>query len=41
MNAFEFFTEQILGMKWLSDLITLFVENILKLDVSSKLRGNL
>ena len=41
MNAFEFFTDQILGMKWLSDLITLFVENILKLDVSSKIGGSI
>ena len=41
MNAFEFFTEQILGMKWLSDLITIFVENILKLDVSSKMGGSI
>lgn len=41
MNAFNFFTEQILGMKWLSDLITIFVENILKLDVSSKIGGSI
>lgn len=40
MNAFEFFTEQILGMKWLSDLITIFVENVLKLDVSSRIGGS-
>ena len=39
MNAFEFFTEQILGMKWLSSLITIFVENVLKLDVSSRIGG--
>lgn len=41
MNAFNFFTEQILGMKWLSNLITIFVENILKLDVSSRLGGSI
>lgn len=41
MNAFNFFTEQILGMKWLSNLITIFVENILKLDVSSKIGGSI
>ena len=40
MNAFEFFTEQILGMKWLSSLITIFVENVLKLDVSSRIGGS-
>jgi uncharacterized membrane protein YraQ (UPF0718 family) len=28
-------------MKWLSDLITLFVENILNLDVSSKIGGSI
>ena len=33
--------KQILGMKWLSDLITLFVENILNLDVSSKIGGSI
>ena len=41
MNAFNFFTEQILGMKWLSNLITIFVENILKLDVSSRIGGSI
>ena len=41
MNAFEFFTEQILGMKWLSSLITIFVENVLKLDVSSRIGGSI
>lgn len=40
MNAFEFFTDQILGMKWLSSLITIFVENVLKLDVSSRIGGS-
>lgn len=37
MKVFNFFTDQILGMKWLSDLTTLFVENILNLDITSKL----
>lgn len=41
MNIFNFFTEQALGMKWLSDLITSFVENILSLDVNSKLGGSI
>ena len=41
MNAFEFFTDQILGMKWLSSLITIFVENVLKLDVSSRIGGSI
>ena len=41
MSILNFFTEQILGMKWLSDLITLFVENILNLDVSSKIGGSI
>lgn len=41
MNAFNYFTEQILGMKWLSNLITIFVENILKLDVSSRIGGSI
>lgn len=41
MNIFNFFTEQILGMKWLSDLITLFVENVLNLDVASRMGGSI
>ena len=41
MSIFNFFTQQILGMKWLSDLITLFVENILNLDISSKIGGSI
>jgi uncharacterized membrane protein YraQ (UPF0718 family) len=41
MSIFNFFTQQILGMKWLSYLITLFVENILNLDVSSKIGGSI
>lgn len=38
---FDFFTQQILGMKWLSDLVTLFVENVLNLDVTSKVGGSI
>lgn len=38
---FDFFTQQILGMKWLSDLVTLFVENVLNLDVASKVGGSI
>lgn len=41
MSIFNFFTKQILGMKWLSDLITLFVENVLNLDVSSRIGGSI
>lgn len=41
MSTFNFFTEQILGMKWLSDLITLFVKNILKLEPSSRIGGGI
>lgn len=41
MGIFTFFTDQILGMKWLSDLITLFVENLLGLDVASRLGGSI
>lgn len=41
MSIFNFFTEQILGMKWLSDLITLFVENVLNLNVSSRIGGSI
>lgn len=41
MDIFKFFSDQILGMKWLSDLITLFVENLLGLDVSSRLGGSI
>ncbi|SCH47945.1 Predicted permease [uncultured Clostridium sp.] len=40
MSIFNFFTEQILGMKWLSDLINLFVENVLNLNVSSRIGGS-
>ena len=41
MDIFNFFTEQILGMKWLSDLITLLVENVFNLDVTSRLGGSI
>lgn len=41
MNIFNFLTEQVLGMKWLSDLITLFVENVLNLDVASRMGGSI
>lgn len=41
MGIFTFFTDQILGMKWLSDLITLFVENLLGLNVASRLGGSI
>lgn len=41
MSIFNFFTQQILGMRWLSDLTTLFVENILNLDISSKIGGSI
>ena len=41
MNIFNFFTGQILGMKWLSHLITLFVQNVLNLDVSTRLGGSI
>ena len=41
MGIFTFFTDQILGMKWLSDLITLFVENLLGIDVASRLGGSI
>ena len=41
MDIFNFFTEQVLGMKWLSNLITLFVQNILNLDVSTRLGGSI
>lgn len=40
MAIFDFFTTQILGMKWLSDLTTSLVENIFNLDVSSRLGGS-
>lgn len=41
MNFFNFFTEQILGMKWLSNLVTSFVQNILNLDVSTRIGGSI
>lgn len=41
MSIFNFFTEQVLGMKWLSNLVTLFVENVLNLDITSKVGGSI
>lgn len=41
MGLFSFFTDQILKMQWLSDLITLLVENILGLDITSRIGGSL
>lgn len=41
MDIFKFFTEQVLGMKWLSDLVTSFVESVLNLDVASRLGGSI
>lgn len=41
MSIFNFFTEQVLGMKWLSNLVTLFVENVLNLDITSKIGGSI
>lgn len=41
MKVFDFFTTQILGMKWISNLTTSFVENVLNLDVTSRIGGSL
>ncbi|CEH36206.1 permease [Romboutsia lituseburensis] len=41
MGIFNFFTDQMLKMTWLSDLVTSFVENILKLDINSRLGGSI
>lgn len=41
MNIFNFFTDQILGMKWLSSIIALFIENVLNLDITSKIGGSI
>ncbi len=41
MIFFNFFTEQILGMKCLSNLVTSFVQNILNLDVSTRIGGSI
>lgn len=41
MSIFNFFTDQMLKMTWLSDLVTSFVENILKLDINSRLGGSI
>lgn len=40
MNIFTFFTDQILKMNWLHDLVTTFVENVLSLDTSSQIGGS-
>lgn len=37
---FDWINSQILKMEWLSNLITLFVEKVLKLDVSSRVGGS-
>lgn len=41
MGIFDFFTTQILGMKWISNLTTSFVENVLNLDVTSRIGGSI
>lgn len=41
MSIFNFFTDQMLKMTWLSDLVTSFVEDILKLDINSRLGGSI
>lgn len=41
MNIFKFFTDQILKMNWLSDLVTLLVENVFNLDVNTKIGGSI
>ena len=41
MSIFNFFTDQVLGMKWLSDLTTSLVENVFNLDITSKLWGSI
>ena len=41
MSIFNFFTDQVLGMKWLSDLTTSLVENVFNLDITSKLGGSI
>lgn len=41
MTIFDFLTDQVLKMSWLSDLITLFVEKVLNLDVSTKIGGSI
>ena len=41
MSIFNFFTDQVLGMKWLSDLTTSLVENVFNLDMTSKLGGSI
>ena len=41
MSIFNFFTDQVLSMKWLSDLTTSLVENVFNLDITSKLGGSI
>ena len=41
MSIFDFFINQMLKMTWLSNLTTSFVENILKLDVNTRLGGSI
>lgn len=41
MRVFDFFTDQVLKMNWLSDLITLFIEKVLNLDVSTRIGGSI
>ncbi len=40
MDIFNFFTDQILKMNWLYDLVTSFVENVLNLDVATRVGGS-
>ncbi|WP_434798353.1 permease [Terrisporobacter vanillatitrophus] len=41
MRVFDFLTDQVLKMSWLSDSITLFVEKVLNLDVSTRIGGSI
>jgi uncharacterized membrane protein YraQ (UPF0718 family) len=41
MLIFEWLNDQLLRMEWLSDLVTLLVENLFQLDVSSQLGGSI
>ncbi len=41
MAVFNWFNQQILKMQWLSDLVAVFVEYILNLDLASKLGGSI
>jgi uncharacterized membrane protein YraQ (UPF0718 family) len=40
MLIFEWLNDQLLRMEWLSDLVALLVENLFRLDVSSRLGGS-